>query len=244
MSADTNIETGQLTEEVKEFARCNATDESLMALRHRLAKFTADTFTEVGNELHAVGNIFGTDRRDGLSPFGNGSDEIVAVSLLFRIAGQLTSAASDLFQDGRPYAAAALVRQMVEIEYLAWAFQSRDKDAERWLRSSRDERENFFSPRKLRAAATGKFRSKDYGYHCELGGHPVPGSSLLLSKDPALGQLLLFDVLGHTGRIWDSFLDWSQGNEMAFPIYRRREAMFNEYTAWKAQDGLTTLPPL
>lgn len=132
---------------------------------------------------------------------------------------------------------------MVEIECLAWAFQNRDKDAERWLRSSREERENFFSPRKLRAAADVKFRSKDCGYHCELGGHPVPDSSLLLSKDLAPGQLLLSDVLGHTGRIWDSFLDWSQGNEMAFPIHRRREEMFKEYAAWKAQDALTNLPP-
>jgi hypothetical protein len=237
------MQPGQPPDEFREIARRIATDESLIALRHRLAKFTADTFAEVGNELLAVGNIFGTDRREGLSPFGNGSDETVAVSLLFRIAGQLTSAASDLFRDGRSYAAAALVRQIVEIEYLAWAFQSRDKDAERWLRSSRKERENFFSPRKLREAANGKFRSKDYGYHCELGGHPVPCSSLLLGKDPAPAQLLLSDVLGHTGRIWDSFLDWSHGNEMAFPIHRRRAAMLEKYTVWKTQDALVALPP-
>ena len=233
----------QPTEELKALARSVATNSSLIALRHHLADFTAKTFTEVGDELHAVGNVFGTDRRDGVSPFGNGNDEMVAVSLLLRVAGQLTSAISDLFQDGRAYAAAALVRQMVEIEYLAWAFQTRDKDAERWLRSSRDERMNFFSPKKLRDAAKGKFRSKDYSYHCELGGHPVPGSSILLSKDIAPGQLLLSDLLGHTGRIWDSFIDWSHGNELAFPIHRRREAMLEQYRAWKSQDSLVNLPP-
>jgi hypothetical protein len=233
----------QSIEEQKELAHSAATNELLIALRHSLADFTAKTFTEVGNELHAVGNIIGTDRIEGVSPFGNGSDEMVAVSLLFRVAGQLTSAISDLFRDGRVYAAAALVRQMVEIEYLAWAFQSRDREAERWLRSSRDERQNFFSPKKLRAAANGKFRSKDYGYHCELGGHPVPGASILLGRDATAGQLLLSDLLGHTGRIWDSFLDWSHGNELAFPIHRRREAMYNEYIAWKSQDSLVNLPP-
>lgn len=235
--------TEQSIEELKELAHNAATDESLIALRHCLADFTAKTFTEVGNELHAIGNTIGTDRLEGVSPFGNGSDEMVAVSLLFRVAGQLTSAISDLFRDGRAYAAAALVRQMVEIEYLAWAFQSRDKEAERWLRSNRDERQNFFSPKKLRAAANGKFRSKDYGYHCELGGHPVPGASILLSKDAIAGQLLLSDLLGHTGHIWDSFLDWSQGNELAFPIHRRREKMYSEYKAWKSQDSLVNLPP-
>jgi hypothetical protein len=236
------MQSGQLTEEAKTLVRGAALDASLIALRHDLADFTASTFTAVGNELHAVGNIFGTDRRDGLSPFGNGSDETVAVALLFRIAGQLTSAISGLFRDGRSYAAAALVRQVVEIEYLAWTFQNREKDAERWLRSTREDRENFFSPRKLRAASDGKFRSKDYGYHCELGGHPVPGSFLLLGEDLVPGQLLLSDVLGHTGRIWDSFLDWSNGMEMAFPIHRRRQEVLARYVAWKAHDALTRLP--
>lgn len=230
-------------EDLKELARRSATDQAVIAMRHGLADFTALTFTEVGQELHATGNIFGTDRRDGLSPFGNGSDEMVAVSLLFRIAGQLTSAISDLFRDSRAYAAAALVRQMVEIEYLSWAFQARDKDAELWLRSTREERESFFSPRKLRAAANGKFRSKDYGYHCELGGHPVPGSALLLGKDSVASQLLLSDLLGHTGRIWDNFLRWSHGNDFAFSIHRRRETMHERYTAWKSQDALANLPP-
>jgi hypothetical protein len=161
----------------------------------------SSTFTQVGEELHAVGHIFGSDRVSGTSPYGHGNDEIVAVSLLFRIGGQLTSAGADLFADGRHYAAAALLRQMVEIEYLAWAFDSRDKDAERWLRGTADERRNFFTPAKLRQAANGKFRGKDYGYHCELGGHPVPNSFVLLHRDEVTCQLLLSDMLGHTGRI-------------------------------------------
>jgi len=66
-----------------------------------------------------------------LSPFGHGSDEAVAVSLLLRIGSELVSAAADLFSDGRHYAAAALVRQVVEIEYLAWAFETNDKEGKR-----------------------------------------------------------------------------------------------------------------
>jgi hypothetical protein len=96
-----------------------AKNESQSAARLGLAKFTAETFTAVGTELHAVGHVIGTDRMNGLSPGGHGSDEMVAVSLLFRVAGQLTSASADLFADGRDYAASALVRQMVEVEYLA-----------------------------------------------------------------------------------------------------------------------------
>jgi len=220
-----------------------AADKAQIAARTELAKFTAATFTKVGEELHAVGHIVGGDRVSGASPYGHDNDEVVAVSLLFRIGGQLTSASVDLFSDGRHYAAAALLRQMVEIEYLAWAFESRDKDAERWLRSDADERRNFFTPAKLRQAANGKFRGKDYGYHCELGGHPVPDSFILLRCDAVTCQLLLSDLLGHTGRIWDHLLDWSAGNEWAIPILRRREEMYKKYDAWKKTDELTILPP-
>lgn len=221
-----------------------AGDETIANLRFSLAKFTADTFCQVGDELHTIGHVFGSDRVNGHSPGGHGSDEIVAVSLLLRIAGELSSAIADLFEDGRQYAAAALLRQMVEIEYLAWAFETRDKDAERWLRSTREERETFFRPCKLRQASNGKFRGKDYGYHCELGGHPVPDSFKLLKKDVAIGQLLLSDMLGHTGRIWDHVLDWAGENSWAAPILvERREEMWRRYTEWKGADSLTRLPP-
>jgi hypothetical protein len=214
----------------------------LIELRRDLLKFTADTFERVGEELHAVGHIFGPDRVSGSSPGGHGSDEIVAVALLLRIAGQLTSASSDLFADGRHYAAAALLRQMVEIEYLAWAFQTRDSDGARWLRSTAAERREFFTPAKLRKAANGKFRGEDYGYHCEFGGHPVPGSALLLQVSQRISQLLVADLLGHTGRIWDHLVGWSSGNDWAIPLRTRMPDMSARYRAWKKADELVTLP--
>jgi hypothetical protein len=194
--------------------------------------------------MHCIGHVLGGDRVNGDSPQGHGSDEVVAVSLLLRIASQLTSASADLFADGRTYAAAALVRQIVEIEYLAWAFDTRNKDAERWLRSTREERESFFRPAKLRQDSCGTFRGKDYGHHCELGGHPVPRSSVLLRDDIACGQLLLSDLLGHTGRIWDHVLDWTEQNTWVAPVVIPfREEMLRRYGEWKATDGLTQLPP-
>lgn len=160
---------------MKDTIRLAAGDESLMKHRRDLAHFTAETFLTAGTELHVLGHIIGSDRSNGASPFGHGSDETVAVSVLLRIASQLVSASVDLFIDGRGYAAAALLRQIVEIEYLAWAMEASDGEGERWLRSNRKERESFFTPAKLRKASQGKFRGKDYGYHCELGGHPVRG---------------------------------------------------------------------
>ena len=227
----------------KALTRTSAVDPLQVAIRFELARTTAETFSSVGTELHVVGHIFGTDRVHGKSIGGHGSDEIFAVSLLLRIAGQLVSASADLFNDGRHYAAAALLRQLVEVEYLAWAFDARDSDAERWLRSTAEERREFFTPAKLRQAAQGKFRAKDYGHHCEMGGHPVPGAAILLNGDEVTCQLLLSDMLGHTGRIWDHLLDWSANQSWAVPIHKRKEAMYSAYAAWKKLDRLIELPP-
>jgi hypothetical protein len=219
-----------------------AAEPSLIGLRVALAKFTSEQFDQVGTVLHLAGHIIGPDRSVGASPFGHGSDEMVAISMLLRIASQLISASTDLFLDGRSYAAAALVRQMVEIEYLAWAFETRDRDAERWLRSNEQDRQDFFKPAKLRKAAQGKFRSKDYGYHCELGGHPVPKAAILLADDPAIAQLLLSDLLGHAGRIWDHLVGWAKlHNEVA--ILEKTPQMSSRFAEWKSKDALVDLPP-
>jgi hypothetical protein len=158
----------------RDLMRGAATDDKVVEVRQNLARFTSETFAETGDLLHAFGHVVGSDRIEGRSPFGHGSDETIAVSVLLRIASELVSASTDLFEDGRHYAAAALLRQLVEIEYLAWAFETRDQEGERWLRSTKAERQLFFTPAKLRSASGGRFRSKDYGFHCELGGHPVP----------------------------------------------------------------------
>lgn len=220
-----------------------ANDTSQVAIRVGLARYISQQFDQVGTLLNLSGQIIGSDRRSGKSPFGHGSDETVAVSLLLRIASQLVSASTDLFQDGRSYAAAALVRQMVEIEYLAWAFETRDHDAERWLRSSEEERQDFFRPAKLRKAAGERFRSKDYGYHCELGGHPVPKSAILLRGDSAIAQLLLSDLLGHAGRIWDHVVGWARMRHETL-VLERAPQISSRFHDWKLRDLLVDLPPL
>ena len=101
--------TEQEREHFKARARTSATDPAQVAIRFQLARVTAEMFSSAGTELLAIGQIFGSDRAKGPSPSGNGSDEIVAVSLLLRVAGQLVSASADLFSDGRHYAAAALL---------------------------------------------------------------------------------------------------------------------------------------
>ncbi len=228
---------------VREAIRIAATDPNLVRLRHDFAAFAAKTFLDAGKELHVFGHMLGTDRREGLSPFGHGDDTAVAVSMLLRIGGQLISASADLIGDGRGYAGAALIRQLVEIEYLAWAFATKDEAATRWLRSSREERRDIFTPAKLRKAADGKFRGVDYGYHCELGGHPAPDSWVLLNDENPTAQLILSDCLGHTGQIWNHVVDWGRGTMFGEAILKRSEEMVRRFNHWHASDPLTLLPP-
>ena len=231
------------TEEIRDAILFAVKDESLIKLRFQVARFAAESFTHSGKELNVFGQILGPDRKAGVSPFGHGSDESVAVSTLLRIAGQLIAAAADLFEDSRPYAAAALVRQLVEIEYLAWAIETKDGEGARWLRSDKAERESFFTPAKLRKAADGKFRGQDYGYHCELGGHPVPGANALLNGNTEIPQILLSDMLGHAGRIWDHMVLWAHDKLQGGSILSRAPQMSEKFGAWKSLDVLIKLPP-
>jgi hypothetical protein len=226
-------------EEVKRAVAQAAEDPNLRQVRKHLALFAASVFGEVGEGLHVAGHIFGTDRKEGESPFQHGSDEVVGVSLLLRIASPLTSASAELLTEGRAYAGAALLRQIVEIEYLAWAFENRHSDAQRWLRSDSSVREEFFRPAKLRKAAAGRFRNADYGFHCELGGHPVPTGSVLLRNELSTSELLLSDLLGHAAGIWNHFVGWAQRHEDYTAHFKEFSAEMSErFREWNASDPL------
>jgi hypothetical protein len=123
----------------------------------------------------------GNDRRDGESPFGFGSDAAVGLALVVQMGGELVSGAVALLDQHNLYAAAALVRQMVEVEYLTWAFAEDEGQAMAWVRATKQERLNMWQPRHLRARSGGRFRSTDYGGHCERGGHPTPEATMLLA---------------------------------------------------------------
>lgn len=203
----------------------------------------SDAFRDVGEMLHVFGHILGDDRKSGLSPFGHGDDEKVGIALLLQIAAQIVSASTQLLQDGRAYAGCALIRQLVEVEYLAWAFETRDAEAARWLRSDKKERQNFFAPRILRDAANGKFRAKDYSYHCEMGGHPTPFASSLLKNDDEINQLMLGDMITHARKIWVHLGTWAVGSNAGSMFHKHNDRLFELWSAWRQIDELCEMPP-
>jgi len=140
----------------------------------------AAAMTKLGQILWAGGWMIGSDRVSGDSPFRFGSDATVGLATVAQVGGELLNGIGVLLPPGNRYAAMALVRQLVEVEYLAWAFAQNHPEAATWLRSTRDERVKIWQPRHLRDRSNGRFGKEDYQQHCDRGGHPTPDAVRLL----------------------------------------------------------------
>lgn len=185
-------------EELKAAVIRAGNDEHGIALRRGLCEALTPALKKAGEALWICGSVIGSDRVDGASPFGFGSDATVALGTVVQIAGELSAGVITLLEQGNRYGAAALLRQLVEVEYLTWAFAEDEDEAMNWLRSTKDERMRFWQPRHIRNRADGRFRGIDYALHCEKGGHPSPEGNRLLP--------------GHSGNEPD-FFAW---NDLAF----------------------------
>lgn len=186
-----------------------ATDEKARAAR----KATAMTIVQALEQLGATANT---------GAFVLRSEHLRAVSIVVDVAAEVASASIALLDAGKAYAAAALIRQLVEAEYLVALFGTDGNEAERWSNSSPGEIRKMFAPKILRARASGTFSDSEYWAHCDLGGHPNPKATLLLSghriqlgdvEYPRL-DLQWADLCQHLVRLWphvvDAFRDYRE----------------------------------
>lgn len=131
------------------------------------------------------------DIRSAVLALSQGTDGRVlyAVSLVAQGARALLTGARTLLPDNA-YAASALVRQLVEIEYLAWACAHDEAETLDWITSDSDTRRKRWLPSHLRKRAGDRFDAKEYSDHCEAGGHPTPVGIMTLNgptfADPEL----------------------------------------------------------
>ena len=223
-----------------------AEDRKAMAARRFVCRELIQGLTSAAQVLKFVGGVFGEDRVNGSSPFGNGSDSIASVGRLSDAAASLIGGASSLLDQHNVYAASALNRQLVEVEYLAWAFSEDLEEAASWLRSTRDERMSRWQPKHLRRRAEGRFRATDYSEHCEMGGHPSPaGLRVLLSSEPTpmIVEVTLRETVHHGSSTWD-YLKSAIGNIChdvgqdfcTFIPADQDDAITNALAAWQAVD--------
>jgi hypothetical protein len=175
------------------------------AATHRIAacEAIAATLVRVGQHLWLDGYIIGPDRARDPARTRFGDERMVGLATVTQIGGALGTGAVTLLRTANNYGAAALLRQLVEIEYLASAFAEEHAIAADWLRASGAERRAFWSPQQLRNRADGRFLNSDYWHHCDIGGHPAPsGMSLLPGHGGSPGAYLWADLAGHLVGIW------------------------------------------
>jgi hypothetical protein len=212
-------------------------DERSAEVRIALGKGLATAFTQVGQLLWVQGHLIEDDRRLGDSL--NGDDGIVGLALIAQIAGELCSGVVALLEIGNDYGAAALVRQLVEVEYLAYSFENDGSRAQQWLRSSATERRRSWQPGNLRQLADGQFRGSDYGHHCERGGHPTPVAAHLLpnhNRDHA--SIWWLELAAHGSSSWNYMTEAGVSCKAAFGVVRDGLSLDQLHDAWHKSDRL------
>jgi hypothetical protein len=179
-----------------------ANDDTATASRIAVCDAIGQALFHLGRVFWVAGYVTGSDRKSGMSPFGFGNDNAVGIATVTQIGGELSQGAAQLLKEGNLYAGAALIRQIVEVEYLARAFAAQHEKASIWLRADRTERLKFWSPARLRKGSR-RFLASDYWNHCELGGHPTTRGMALLPDHVRINSALLWvDLAGHLSSIW------------------------------------------
>jgi hypothetical protein len=202
-------------------------------LRKEIALHTTQSFLAVGRAMASHTDLMGED-----------GEAVRAMGYLLQMAGELGSAASRMLSGEEHYAGAALLRQIVEIEYLTWTFKEGHERVTAWLNSTHEERMQVFSPKQLRANSRGRFLFKDYQDHCEQGGHPVPrGIPLLGGKEVGSAQVLLVDLLTHCWRTWDQIRNWlinlDKAQQIGFP--KAGVEISHRLNEWSKRDPIYAL---
>jgi len=124
------------------------------------------------------------------------------------MASELVTGAVALLDNGQRFAASALIRQLLETEYLLKAFLLDFADAARWAASSPGDIRKSFAPRTMRAV--GGFSNREYRQHCDMGGHPAPSGRALLrfnlaippNEDDFMTASVWGDLAQHLRRLW------------------------------------------
>ena len=235
------------TDELREALNLAAMDETARETRRAVCRALATAFQRTGLILRTAGHLFGPQRVDATSPFDNGDDRLVALGYLGETATALIVGAVDLIERENPYAVAALNRQLVEVEYLAWAFAEDQEEASSWLRSTRSERRQRWQPRHLRDRSQGRFRGQDYQEHCEVGGHPTPEGlrTVFGPGATASAEIILYETANHGASAWSYFLAAiathcrNNGGEPADLVpHEPAEALWAAQTRWREADRL------
>jgi hypothetical protein len=174
-----------------------------------------------------------------------------ALAMTLQMAGRLATGAAALLESENWYAAGALVRQLIESEYLLFRFVSDRSEAETWLSATPNEIRIAFGPGAMRKRSGTRFRVEEYAAHCEHGGHPNPRASFLLPEHAVTDQMIPFgsfnwlwvDLAQHLARIVQLMATAIETAGLAHVGLARRAIndAQSALTRWETEDVLATL---
>ncbi|MGA3984450.1 hypothetical protein [Ralstonia nicotianae] len=202
-----------------------ATNENIVAARYEVLDSATVAYNSMAEELHVAGYIAKSDRLN-------------ATALLLRLGAELIGGIALLLRNQREYPAGALLRQLVEVEYLTFLAYADPSQLERWYAADSETLRQQFKPQAMRKASDGLFRDQEYWLHCEVGGHPHPRARILLrayqSPLPPNASLLP-DSVQHACRLWISTrLLLPQLDGGAAILNRHAQGLTTAVLNWKA----------
>lgn len=166
------------------------------------------------------------------------------MALLLKLSGQLTLGMKQLFVNENLYAASALLRQTVELEYLLFLGYQDIDTIGTWYAADPQSLRNQFTPQKMRNRSGGLFRDQEYWTHCELGGHPNPKAAILFRQlgDTNAICFALPDAVHHARRLWNSVkftLPRMHSKELGVEKYA--DLIDVAFASWEAHEDPTIL---
>jgi hypothetical protein len=201
-----------LTPEARSLYRDVLLDDDLMALREEFCRTATEQLGNVAAWLGIDSLIGAGDVIDAHAPRADPDPDRYAAfrgaSAVVEMAAELAAGAVSMLDAQRRYAAAALVRQLIEAEYLLRAFVDDIHRAAEWYQSTPAEIRASFMPKTMRPL--GGFSDHEYWTHCDQGGHPSPQGCHLLRfgihvplQDVNLMTASMWgDLAQHLQRVW------------------------------------------
>jgi hypothetical protein len=142
--------------------------------------------------------------------FGLAEQPRRAIAAAMQMGGEIARGAVLLLSDGNRSSAAALIRQLVEVEYLLCLFAQHVDEPLRWASSDLAMVKKEFQPARMRTRCGERFRAEEYSSHCQVGGHPRFAGGHVLPEHFRLGPLsdaAIFaagwvDLAQHLVQVW------------------------------------------
>ena len=209
-------------------------DSRAQQARRDLTRELALAFADLGSEARRLAKAMDSAPKEQVSL-------ALAAGLTSSVAGELVSGIVVLAEARVAYGAAALVRQLVETEYLAWAVTQDPEDALDWLTSTKRVRMAKWQPGRIRGRADGRFPNSDYGNHCEVGGHPTPeGARAILDGRDLWVEVTLYETALHGSNAWHYLMKALDSGKNVDATHARVD---NAIATWRERDRLASWRP-